>query len=179
MSRLGKQPVKIPSGVAVEVSGDTVSVKGPKGEDTWNCHPAVQVSVEDDVVKFSRRTEEKIARSMHGTARQLVQNMIVGVTEGFSKTLDIIGVGYNAKMQGNKLVLSIGFCHPVAIDVPDGVNCECPEPTRVVARGVNKQVVGQFVAEVRAVRPPEPYKGKGIRYSDEVVRRKQAKSFGT
>ena len=169
MSRLGKQPVKIPSGVAVEVSGDTVSVKGPKGEDTWNCHPAVQVSVEDDVVKFSRRTEEKIARSMHGTARQLVQNMIVGVTEGFSKTLDIIGVGYNAKMQGKKLVLSIGFCHPVAIDVPDGVECECPKES------INRWSVSSSPRCARSVLlSPIRARGSGIATKWSVASRRRA-----
>lgn len=179
MSRLGKKPVLIPSGVTVAVAGDQVNVKGPKGEISWDCHPSVGVAVVENQVTFTQRSDERIARTMHGTARQLVQNMVVGVTEGFSKTLDIVGVGYNAKVQGKKLVLSIGFCHPVEIQLPDGVECECPEPTRVVARGLDKQKVGQFAAVVRAVRPPEPYKGKGIRYSDEVVRRKQAKSFGS
>ncbi len=178
MSRLGNQPIAVPSGVTVSVSGDEVTVKGPKGEISWGCHPTVAVAVEEDKVVFTRRNEERIARTMHGTARQLVNNMITGVTEGFSKTLEIVGVGYNAKVQGKKLVLSIGFCHPVEIALPDGVECVCPEPTKVVATGLDKQKVGQFAAVVRAVRPPEPYKGKGIRYSDEVVRRKQAKSFG-
>ncbi|MGE4619851.1 MAG: 50S ribosomal protein L6 [Planctomycetota bacterium] len=179
MSRLGIQPVSIPSGVTVAVNGDTVNIKGPKGEISWDCHSSIGLSVEDDSVRVERRTQERIARSMHGTARQLVHNMIVGVTEGYVRTLEIVGVGYNAKIQGKKLVLSIGFCHPVDMVVPEGLECVCPEPTKIVINGVDKQKVGQFAAEIRAHRPPEPYKGKGIRYQDEVVRRKQAKSFGT
>jgi len=178
MSRLGSQPVVIPSGVTVAVNGDTVNVKGPKGEISWNCHSSIEISVEDNAVRVDRRTQERIALSMHGTARQLVHNMVVGVTEGYSRILDIVGVGYNAKLQGKKLVLAIGFCHPVEMTLPEGVECECPEATRIIVKGVDKQKVGQFAAEIRAVRPPEPYKGKGIRYRNEMVRRKQAKNFG-
>ena len=177
MSRIGSRPVVIPSGVTVAVDGDTVNVKGPKGEISWDCHSSIQISVEDGSVLVGRRTQERIARSMHGTARQLVNNMVLGVSEGFSRTLDIEGVGYNAKLQGKKLVLSIGFCHPVELIVPEGVECECPDATRIVVKGVDKQKVGQFAAEVRSKRPPEPYKGKGIRYEGEYIRRKQAKSF--
>ncbi|MEC9476593.1 MAG: 50S ribosomal protein L6 [Planctomycetota bacterium] len=178
MSRLGSQPVAIPSGVTVAVNGDTVNVKGPKGEISWDCHSSIEISVEDNSVHVGRRTQERIARSMHGTARQLVRNMVIGVTEGYSRALEIVGVGYNAKLQGKKLVLAIGFCHPVELQLPEGVECECPEATKVIVKGVDKQKVGQFAAEIRAIRPPEPYKGKGIRYKDEAVRRKQAKNFG-
>ena len=178
MSRLGKRPLAIPSGVTVDVSGDAVNIKGPKGELTLPVHPTIEVAVADDAVNVGRKSEERIARAMHGTSRQLIQNMILGVTQGFTKELEIVGVGYNAKVQGSKLVLSIGFCHPVDFDIPEGLKCECPENTRIVISGPDKQSVGQFAANIRAVRKPEPYKGKGIRYKDEVVRRKQAKSFG-
>ncbi len=177
MSRIGNRPVVIPSGVTVAVAGDTVNVKGPKGEISWDCHSSIQISVEDDSVCVGRRTEERIARSMHGTARQLIQNMVVGVSEGFVRTLEIVGVGYNAKLQGKKLVLAIGFCHPVEMTLPEGVECECPDATKIVIKGVDKQKVGQFAAEVRSIRPPEPYKCKGIMYEGEYIRRKQAKSF--
>ncbi len=178
MSRLGKRPLPIPSGVTVEVKGDAVNVKGPKGELSLPVHPTIEVGVAEEQVNVERKSDERIARAMHGTSRQLIQNMINGVSTGFSKELEIIGVGYNAKVQGSKLVLSIGYCHPVDFKIPEGINCECPENTRIVISGADKQAVGQFAANVRASRKPEPYKGKGIRYKDEVVRRKQAKSFG-
>ena len=178
MSRLGKKPLPIPSGVTVEINDDAVNVKGPKGELSLPVHPTIELSVADDAVNVGRKSEDRIARAMHGTSRQLLQNMILGVTQGFTKELEIVGVGYNAKVQGSKLTLAIGFCHPVDFDIPEGIKCECPENTRIVISGMDKQVVGQFAANIRAVRKPEPYKGKGIRYKDEVVRRKQAKSFG-
>ncbi|MDC0852950.1 50S ribosomal protein L6 [Planctomycetota bacterium] len=179
MSRLGNRPLSIPAGVSVAVSDDEVNVKGPKGELLLPVHPEIKITVADDNITVSRKSEVRIARSMHGTSRQLLQNMIVGVTEGFKKELEIIGVGYNAKVQGSKLILSIGFCHPVEFDKPEGVEVVCPENTKIVISGTDKQAVGQFAANIRAVRKPEPYKGKGIRYKDEVVRRKQAKSFGS
>ncbi len=178
MSRLGKKPLSIPSGVTVAINGEAVDIKGPKGELSFPIHQTIEVSIADDTVSVGRKSEDRIARAMHGTSRQLIQNMIQGVTQGFTRELEIVGVGYNAKMQGTKLVLSIGFCHPVDFEVPQGVQCECPENTRIVISGPDKQAVGQFAANIRAVRKPEPYKGKGIRYKGEEVRRKQAKSFG-
>ena len=139
MSRLGKRPLAIPSGVTVDVSGDAVNIKGPKGELTLPVHPTIEVAVADDAVNVGRKSEERIARAMHGTSRQLIQNMILGVTQGFTKELEIVGVGYNAKVQGSKLVLSIGFCHPVDFDIPEGIKCECPENTRIVISGPDKR----------------------------------------
>jgi large subunit ribosomal protein L6 len=176
MSRVGRLPVAIPSGVKVEVKNGDVSVKGPKGSISWAGHPSVNISVEGSEVKVARASEERIARQMHGTARQLVHNMIQGVSEGFTRSLEIVGVGYNAKLQGKSLVLQIGFCHPVDMPVPEGLTVECPSNTKITITGVDKQSVGQFAANIRAVRPPEPYKGKGIRYEGEQVRRKAAKS---
>ncbi|HIA27066.1 MAG TPA: 50S ribosomal protein L6 [Planctomycetes bacterium] len=178
MSRLGKLPVMIPSGVKVEMKGAEIHVSGPKGDISWSVHPSVSVEVGDGQVGVDARNSEKISLAMHGTARQLINNMVIGVSDGFKKTLDIVGVGYNAKIQGKDLVLQIGFCHPVVLPIPQGLTIECPVQTRVVINGVDKQLVGQFAANVRRIRPPEPYKGKGIRYEKEVVRRKQAKSFG-
>ena len=178
MSRLGRKPLSIPSGVTVAINSDAIDIKGPKGELSFPIHETIEVSHADDTISVGRKSEDRIARAMHGTTRQLIQNMILGVTQGFTKELQIVGVGYNAKMQGTKLVLSIGFCHPVDFEVPQGVQCECPENTRIVISGPDKQAVGQFAANIRAVRKPEPYKGKGIRYKGEEVRRKQAKSFG-
>lgn len=178
MSRLGKMPVAIPSGVKVEMKGTEIKVSGPKGDINWAVHPSVSVEVGDSQVEVTALTTERISRAMHGTARQLIRNMVLGVSEGFKRTLDIVGVGYNAKIQGKDLVLQIGFCHPVVMPIPQGLTVECPVQTRVVVSGIDKQLVGQFAANIRKVRPPEPYKGKGIRYEDETVRRKQAKSFG-
>ena len=178
MSRIGRNPVAIPSGVTVEVKGADVQVKGPKGNISWTHHPAVTIAVEGSEVKVAQASEERIARQMHGTARQLIHNMVQGVSQGFSKSLEIIGVGYNAKMQGKSLVLQIGFCHPVEMPVPEGLTVECPSNTKITITGVDKQSVGQFAANVRRVRPPEPYKGKGIRYENEQVRRKAAKAAG-
>ena len=178
MSRVGRAPVAIPSGVTVEVKGSDVQVKGPKGNISWSHHPAVSVTVEGSEVKVEQANGERIARQMHGTARQLIHNMVHGVSQGFAKSLEIIGVGYNAKVQGKSLVLQIGFCHPVDMAIPEGLTVECPSNTKINISGVDKQAVGQFAANIRAVRPPEPYKGKGIRYENEQVRRKAAKAAG-
>jgi large subunit ribosomal protein L6 len=178
MSRIGRAPVAIPSGVSVDLKGREVHVKGPKGEISWEAHPAIAVAVEESAVTVTPVTETRIGKAMHGTARQLIQNMVRGVTEGFSKSLEIVGVGYNAKIQGKNLVLQIGFCHPVDLSIPEGLTVECPANTRINVTGVDKQMVGQFAANVRRVRPPEPYKGKGIRYVGEQVRRKAAKAAG-
>lgn len=179
MSRVGKAPVTVPAGVSVNLQGRVVKVDGPKGKLAWEHHPRVKVEVEGTSVQVDRAGNDKLARALHGTTRQLIQNMVTGVSKGFEKQLDIVGVGYNAKIQGKKLVLQIGFCHPVEMPFPDGVEAEVPQPTRIVVRGADRQKVGQYAAEIRRVRPPEPYKGKGIRYVDEFIRRKQAKSFGS
>ncbi len=179
MSRIGRKVVAIPAGVTVDVQGQAVSAKGPKGSISWDAHPAVSIAVEGSEVQVTANSTERIARSMHGTARQLIQNMVVGVNEGFSRSLEIIGVGYNAKVQGATVVLQIGFCHSVDLPIPEGLSVECPVNTKIVIKGVDKQSVGQFAANIRRVRPPEPYKGKGIRYEGEQVRRKAAKASGS
>ncbi len=175
MSRIANAPVTIPSGVELKLDGQNVSVKGPKGELRIAAHELVEVAQEDSVFKVRSRVDSKEAVALAGTTRALVNNMVNGVTDGFEKRLTIIGVGYRAQAQGQKLNLTLGFSHPVAYDVPEGVSVETPTQTEVVVRGADKQQVGQVAAEIRAYRPPEPYKGKGIRYSDEYVLRKQAK----
>jgi large subunit ribosomal protein L6 len=179
MSRIGRRPIGIPAGVTVDVKGAEVHAKGPKGSISWEAHPSIAISVEGSEVQVTPKSQERIARSMHGTARQLIQNMVQGVNEGFSRTLEIVGVGYNAKLQGKSVVLQIGFCHPVDMPIPEGLNVECPTNTKIVITGVDKQSVGQYAANIRRVRPPEPYKGKGIRYEGEQVRRKAAKASGS
>lgn len=179
MSRIGKKPITIPAGVTVKVDGRTVQIDGPKGKLSWEHHPRVGVSCESNQIQVERKATDKLSRALHGTTRQLIQNMVTGVTTGFEKQLDIVGVGYNAKIEKKAVVLQIGFCHPVEMVIPDGVEAEVPQPTRIVLRGADRQKVGQFAAEIRRIRPPEPYKGKGIRYTDEVIRRKAAKSFGS
>jgi len=164
--------------VQVDVAGRKVSVKGPKGQISWESHPAVAIALEDGKLRVTPRTESRLARAMHGTTRQLLHNMVQGVTQGFRRTLDIVGVGYNAKIQGKKLVLQIGFCHPVDVEIPEGLTIECPTNVRIHVNGVDKQLVGQFAANIRRIRPPEPYKGKGIRYEGEQLRRKAAKAAG-
>lgn len=181
MSRIGTQPVAIPSGVTVETADRHVTVKGPKGALELDVRPEIDVAVEDGNVVLSTNGvgSPRDARAFHGTMRSLVQNMVQGVNEGYSKTLEIIGVGWNANAQGKQLVLNIGFCHPVEMPLPEGLTAETPNPTTIIVTGVDKQAVGQFAANVRKVRPPEPYKGKGIRYQGEIVRRKVGKSFGS
>ena len=181
MSRVGKAPISIPSGVTVDLKATQVSVKGPKGNLTIPLRSEVKVSVEGETVQVSVTGvgSDRFARAMHGTTRALIANMVIGVTAGFEKKLDSIGVGWNAKTQGKNLTLNIGFCHPVEFTMPDGVEVETPGPNQIVLRGADRQAVGQMAAIIRKVRPPEPYKGKGIRYSGEYVRRKAGKSFGT
>lgn len=175
MSRIANAPVTIPSGVELKLDGQNVSVKGPKGELRIAAHELVEVAQEDSAFKVRSRVDSKEAVALAGTTRALVNNMVNGVTNGFEKRLTIIGVGYRAQAQGQKLNLTLGFSHPVVYDVPEGVSVETPTQTEVVVRGADKQQVGQVAAEIRAYRPPEPYKGKGIRYADEYVLRKQAK----
>jgi large subunit ribosomal protein L6 len=175
MSRVGKAPIEIPSGVTVKIAGRAVTVKGPKGELKTEVPEGVEIAAEGSAVAVTRASESNQLRALHGTARSLVANMVRGVSEGFAKHLDIIGVGYSAELRGKKLVLKLGFSHPVEYDAPAGIEIEVPESTRIVVRGIDRQLVGQTAANIRAFRPPEPYKGKGIRYHDEYVRRKAGK----
>jgi large subunit ribosomal protein L6 len=176
MSRIGNSPISLPSGVDVKVGEDVVEVKGPKGSLTQTINPTITVSVDDGVVTVERDNDERENRALHGLTRALLNNMVIGVTDGYSKELTAVGVGYRAALKGRTLELQVGFSHPVVMEAPDGVTFEVPEPTKIIVSGMDKQKVGQVAADVRAVRPPEPYKGKGIRYSDEYVRRKAGKA---
>ena len=176
MSRIGRQPVPIRSGVEVKVADGKVRVKGPKGSLEEAVAPHCKIDVTGGEVLVARDSDEKRAKAMHGLMRALVANMVKGVTEGFTRSLDIIGVGYRAEVSGKRLQLTIGFSHPVVVEVPQGLEVVAESQTRLVIKGANKQQVGQFAAEVREIRTPEPYKGKGIRYVDEVVRRKVGKT---
>lgn len=175
MSRIANNPVNVPGGVEVKINAGIVNVKGPKGELSQALHPTVDLKQEDSVLIFAANNPSKEAHAMSGTMRALVGNMVTGVSDGFEKKLTIIGVGYRAAVQGNKLNLSLGFSHPVEYGIPDGISIECPSQTEIVVKGSDKQRVGQVAAEIRAYRPPEPYKGKGVRYSDEYVVKKEAK----
>ena len=175
MSRVANNPVQIPAGVEVTLSDQAIKVKGPKGELSQAANPFVTINKEDSVLKFSPNDSEKTADAMAGTMRALVNNMVTGVSQGFEKKLTLIGVGYRAQAQGKKLNLSLGFSHPVEHAIPEGITVETPSQTEVVVAGIDKQKVGQVAADIRAYRPPEPYKGKGVRYTDEHVVRKEAK----
>ncbi len=176
MSRIGKSPIDLPSGVEVKVSGNVVSVKGPKGTLTQEIQPSMSVDIDDGTVTVSRENDERQVRALHGLTRSLINNMVIGVTDGYSKELTAVGVGYRAALKGNTLELQVGFSHPVSIEAPEGIAFDVPEPTKIIVAGIDNQMVGQIAANVRAVRPPEPYKGKGIRYVDEYVRRKAGKA---
>ena len=177
MSRVGKEPIAIPSGVDVTLEGRRVVVKGPNGTLAHQAPEAITVSRDGDTLVVTRPDDERENRALHGLTRSLVHNMVVGVSQGFSRELEIVGVGYRAQAQGpSKLELQVGFSHPVRFEAPEGVTFEVPQPTRIVVRGADKQRVGQVAADVRKSRPPEPYKGKGIRYADERVQRKAGKS---
>jgi large subunit ribosomal protein L6 len=176
MSRVGKAPIQIPSGVDVTVRGQAVSVKGPKGSLDRTFSDRVRISVEDGVATVGRFDDQRESRALHGLSRALLANMVVGVKDGFRKELSIVGIGYRANLQGSTLELQVGFSHPVKIEAPKGISFEVPNPTHVVVSGIDKELVGQVAADVRKVRPPEPYKGKGIRYADEYVRRKAGKA---
>ncbi|HUV16381.1 MAG TPA: 50S ribosomal protein L6 [Pelolinea sp.] len=177
MSRIGKLPIVIPAGVQVELNGSDVKVKGPKGELNRSFSPLVNIKMEDQQVVVARSSDEKIVRALHGTTRAVIQNMVTGVSEGYSKTLEIQGVGYKAELDGKKLVINVGYSHPVYVDPPDGIEFDVTEKNRnIVVNGSNKEIVGQVAADIRKIRPPEPYKGKGIRYLGERVRRKPGKS---
>jgi large subunit ribosomal protein L6 len=176
MSRIGKQPIDIPSGVKVELEGTRVSVTGPKGSLHQDVSPRMKVVVEEGTVRVERPSDERLDKSLHGLTRTLIANMVQGVTEGFEKRLEIQGVGYRAALKGKELELQVGYSHPVAVTPPDGIEFEVPQPNRIVVRGIDKQMVGEIAANVRKVRTPEPYKGKGIRYEGEYVRKKAGKA---
>ena len=177
MSRIGRMPITVPAGVTVEVkSGNVVTVKGPKGELTRELHPEMQINVEAGVVNVTRPSDAKEHRSLHGLTRTLLNNMVVGVTEGYKKELEVTGVGYRVAKEGKNLNMTLGYSHPVIMPEIDGISIECPTPNKIIISGIDKQVVGQFAAEVREKRPPEPYKGKGIKYVGEVIRRKEGKT---
>ncbi|NLJ60799.1 MAG: 50S ribosomal protein L6 [Firmicutes bacterium] len=176
MSRVGKAPIPIPKGVEATIEGATIKIKGPKGALTRRINPKISVSIEDGNITVGRSNEGKEARSLHGLTRTLIANMVQGVTEGYQKTLLISGTGYRATQQGNKLVLGMGLSHPVEMVPPEGIEIEVPSPTRIVVKGIDKELVGQISANIRAVRPPEPYKGKGIRYEGERIRMKAGKA---
>ena len=177
MSRIGLKPIVIPAGVDFKVDDDnTVTVKGPKGTLTQSVNKDITIDVDGSEVKFSRPSDNKEHRALHGLSRALVANMVKGVTEGFSKKLEVNGVGYRVQLQGNKLNMNLGYSHPVIMEAPEGVTIECPTQTSIVISGADKQKVGQFAAQVREKRPPEPYKGKGIKYADEHIRRKEGKA---
>lgn len=175
MSRIAKNPIALPSGVEVKLQGDRVSVKGPRGNLECPVHPYVKVKQEGNLLKFERTNDSGLARAVSGTTRALVANMVQGVVKGFEKKLTIIGVGFRAAVQGKKLNLTLGYSHPIAYDIPAGITIECPDQTNIVVRGADKQVVGQVAAEIRDFRSPEPYKGKGVRYLDETIVKKEAK----
>ena len=176
MSRIGKLPIVIPAGVDVTIDGSTVTVKGPKGELTRTVHSNMVVEKDGATITVNRPDDNKVNRSLHGLTRTLIANMVYGVNEGFKKELEINGIGYRAAKQGNQLVMNIGYSHQVFMDEPEGITIEVPAPNKIVVLGADKQKVGQFAAEIREKRPPEPYKGKGIKYADEVIRRKEGKA---
>ena len=179
MSRIGKKPVAIPAGVTVEVAaGNVITVKGSMGTLTKNMHPDMIINVEGNVLTVARPTDEANHRALHGLTRTLIANMVEGVSKGYSKELDVNGVGFRVEKKGKQLVMRLGFSHEVIMEEIDGITVECPTPNKILVKGIDKQVVGQFAAEVRGKRPPEPYKGKGIKYSTEVIRRKVGKTGG-
>ncbi|HWC88897.1 MAG TPA: 50S ribosomal protein L6 [Pirellulales bacterium] len=179
MSRIGKQPVVVPGGVKVGVADGSISVEGPLGKLEWTHHPDVSVAFDESAkqVRVSRGSDSRQARALHGLSRALIQNMVLGVTKGYEKKLEVVGVGYLAALQKGILQLRVGFANEIHLPIPAGLTVTCPDQTHIVIKGTDKQLVGQFAAEIRAVRKPEPYKGKGIRYDGEVVRRKAGKAM--
>jgi large subunit ribosomal protein L6 len=175
MSRVAKNPVELPSGVEIKIDGQAVSVKGGKGSLEHTVHSSVAINQDGNVLTFAPKDGSKAAMALAGTTRALLNNMVTGVSQGFEKKLQLVGVGYRAQAQGQKLNLTLGFSHPVDYPVPEGVTVETPSQTEVVVKGTDKQKVGQVAAEIRAYRPPEPYKGKGVKYADEIIMRKEAK----
>ena len=176
MSRIGKQPIEIPSGVEVKAANEVVTVKGPRGQLVQRVHPEMRISQQDGAVRVERPNDEGFYRGLHGLTRTLIANMVEGVTKGFEKRLAIVGVGYRTQLRGKDLELAVGYSHPVPVRCPEGIEFEVPTPTSIVIRGNDKQAVGEIAARIRKVRKPEPYKGKGIRYEDEYVRKKAGKA---
>ena len=177
MSRIGKQPINVPGSVKVEVKDKQISVQGPKGKLLFSFSPLLKVKKTDSEIVVERTSDEKIDKSIHGTTRAIINNMVIGVTEAYKKELEIVGVGYKAQMQGKKLVLRIGFSHPIEIEAGSDLNVSTPQPNRILIEGIDKKKVGQLAANIRKLYPPEPYKGKGIRYAGEFVRKKLGKAM--
>jgi len=178
LSRIGKKPVEIPKGVNINLEGQVIKVKGPKGELHRTIHPAIKAEIVESEIKFSRPDDLKETRSLHGLTRALIQNMIIGVTDSYKKTLDIVGVGYKAELKGKNLLLNIGYSHPIYFVPPEEVKLEVPAPNQIIISGIDKELVGLVAAKIRSFRKPEPYKGKGIKYSDERIIRKAGKTAG-
>lgn len=181
MSRIGRQPIELPAGVSLQTTGREVSVKGPKGELKLTLRPEVELKINDKTISVvnNRPARDASARAFHGMTRALIKNMVSGVDQGYQRKLEINGVGYTAKLEGKKLVMNLGFSHPVSLDVPDTVEVQVPTQTSIVVSGCDKQQVGEIAAQIRKLRPPEPYKGKGIKYDFEVIKRKAGKAFGS
>ena len=176
MSRIGREAITVPAGVTVKIDGQHVAVKGPKGELEMDVHPSMTVSMDNGIIHITRPDDEPFTRSLHGLTRSLVNNMVVGVTQEFSKELQINGVGYRAQKTGKQLIMNLGYSHQVTVDEIPGITIDVPDANRVIIHGPDKQKVGQFAADVRKKRPPEPYKGKGIKYAEETIRRKEGKT---
>jgi large subunit ribosomal protein L6 len=176
MSRVGQNPIEVPGGVEITVKGSHVAVKGPKGTLERTFDERIKVNIEDGIISLTRVDDERESRALHGLSRALLANMVEGVDKGYSKELQAIGVGYRAALNGSTIEFQLGFSHPVSVTAPDGITFEVPEPTRIVVSGIDKQLVGQVAADIRKIRPPEPYKGKGLRYLNEQVRRKAGKA---
>ncbi len=176
MSRIGKKPVAIPNGVEVNIEGNMVTVKGPKGTLSRNFHSDINFKVENNEVIVERPSDNRNHRALHGTTRSLIAGMVEGVSNGFTKTLELVGVGYRAQKKGNKLMLNVGYSHPVEVTPLEGIEIDVPSQTQIVVKGINKQQVGEMAANIRSIREPEPYNGKGIKYSNEVIRRKEGKT---
>lgn len=177
MSRIGRLPIAIPNGVTITVTPDNVvTVKGPKGQLVKDMHKDMKIAIEDNSIVVTRPSDDKNHRALHGLTRALLNNMVIGVTEGYAKTLELVGVGYRAQLQGKKLVMNLGYSHPVEIEAVEGVQFETPSPNKVIVRGIDKEVVGAVAADIRTWRKPEPYKGKGIKYENEHIRRKEGKT---
>lgn len=176
MSRIGRKPIDIPAGVEVKLNGHEITVKGPKGELTRQLHPSMKVTIENNQIVVERPSDKKEHRALHGTTRSVIANLVEGVTNGFEKRLELVGVGYRASKSGNKVVLNVGFSHPVEVEPEQGIEFEVPENTKLIVRGIDKERVGAMAAKIREIRKPEPYKGKGIRYENERIRRKEGKT---
>jgi large subunit ribosomal protein L6 len=178
VSRIGKKPIEISKGVSAAKSGDEIKIKGPKGELSSKFHPNIGIEIKDNEIIVKRPDDSKQNKALHGLTRALIQNMIIGVTKQYKKTLDIVGVGYRAELKGKNLLFNIGYSHPIYFMPPDGITLETPTPTQIIVTGIDKQLVGLVASKIRSIRKPEPYKGKGIKYSDEQIQRKAGKTAG-